>query len=304
MIAFSTCWNSSRHHDGEEMIDEILELGFDTIEISHGLSVSLLPGIKKAYEAGKFKVAGLHNFCPSPVEVLIDAPDCYEFTSHRSYDRKRALDLTLKTIEYAAEFKASYIVLHMGSVPMKKMTPELTALVKEGKLNTPEFVELKLKTIRMREKQAQLYVQRAREALTEIAKHAEKYKVAAAVESRSRYEDVPSEREMVALMEDYADNPWVGYWHDFGHVQLKHNLSLLDHEEWLTKMSPFLIGCHLHDVHWPARDHRVPMTGTINYDPLVPLVGDDKYVVWELSPRRRTSQIEKQFPLWKETYGI
>ena len=128
------------------MIDEILELGFDTIEISHGLSVSLLPGIKKAYQAGKFKVSGLHNFCPSPVEVLIDAPDCYEFTSHRSYDRKRALDLTLKTIEYAAEFKASYIVLHMGSVPMKKMTPELTALVQEGKLNTPEFVDLQLKT--------------------------------------------------------------------------------------------------------------------------------------------------------------
>ena len=49
MIAFSTCWNSSRHNDGEEMIDEILELGFDTIEISHGLSIALLPGIKKAY---------------------------------------------------------------------------------------------------------------------------------------------------------------------------------------------------------------------------------------------------------------
>jgi sugar phosphate isomerase/epimerase len=304
MIAFSTCWNSSRHNDGEEMIDEILELGFDTIEISHGLSIALLPGIKKAYEGGKFKVSGLHNFCPSPVEVMIDAPDCYEFTSHRSYDRKRALDLTLKTIEYAAELRASYVVLHLGSVPMNKMTKELTALVKQGNLNSPEFVELKLKTIKLREKSAPLYFNRAKEALAEIAKHAEKFKVPVAIESRSRYEDVPSEREMIELMTEYADNPWVGYWHDFGHVQLKHNLSLLDHEEWLETMAPHLIGCHLHDVHWPARDHRVPMTGTINYDPLVPLVGDDKYVVWELSPRRRTSQIEKQLPIWKETYGI
>jgi hypothetical protein len=31
MLAFSTCWNNSRHSDGEELIDEILELGFDTI---------------------------------------------------------------------------------------------------------------------------------------------------------------------------------------------------------------------------------------------------------------------------------
>ncbi len=304
MIAFSTCWNSSRHSDGEELIDEILELGFDTIEISHGLSIALLPGIKKAYDEGKFKVSGLHNFCPSPVEVMIDAPDCYEFTSHRSYDRKRALDLTLKTIEYAAEFQASYVVLHMGSVPMTKMTPKLTALVKEGKLNSPEFVEMKLKTIKLREKTAPLYVQRARTALEEIAEHAEKHKVPVAVESRSRYEDVPSEREMVDLMEHFADNPWVGYWHDFGHVQLKHNLSLLDHEEWLGLMAPYLIGCHLHDVHWPSRDHRVPMTGTIDYDPLVPLIGNDKYVVWELSPRRRKSQIEEQLPIWKERYGI
>lgn len=304
MIAFSTCWNSSRHHDGEEMIDEIVEMGFDTIEISHGLSVALLPGIKKAYEAGKFKVSGLHNFCPSPVEVMIDAPDCYEFTSHRAYDRKRALDLTLRTIEYAADFKASYVVLHMGSVPMPKMTPQLTDLVKRGKLHSPEFVQLKLKTVKAREKIAPLYVQRTREALVEIAKHAEKFKVPVAIESRSRYEDVPSEREMIELMEDYADNPWVGYWHDFGHVQLKHNLSLLDHEEWLDLMSPYLIGCHLHDVHWPSRDHRVPMTGMINYEPLVPLVGKDKYVVWELSPRRRKSQIEEQFPMWRERYGI
>ena len=304
MIAFSTCWNSSRHTDGEEMINEILQLGFDTIEISHGLSMALLPGIKKAYEAGKFKVSGLHNFCPSPVEVMIDAPDCYEFTSHRSYDRKRSLDLTLKTIEYAAEFKASYVVLHMGSVPMGQMTQQLTKLVMAGKLNSPEFVELKIKMVKAREKTAPLYLRRAREALVEIAKQAEKYRVAVAIESRSRYEDLPTEREMVDFMNDYAENPWVGYWHDFGHVQLKHNLSLLDHRQWLETMAPFLIGCHLHDVHWPARDHRVPMTGTIDYDPLVPLVGHDKYVVWELSPRRRTSQIEKHVPLWKERYGI
>lgn len=192
----------------------------------------------------------------------------------------------------------------MGSVPMNKMTPELTGLVKKGKLHSPEFVELKLRTVRAREKIAPLYVRRAREALTEISAHAEKYRVPVAIESRSRYEDVPSEREMIELMDEYADNPWVGYWHDFGHVQLKHNLSLLDHEEWLDTMSPHLIGCHLHDVHWPARDHRVPLTGTIQYDSLVPLVGNDKYVVWELSPRRRRQQIEEQYPRWMERYGI
>ena len=45
MLSFSTCWNNARHTDGEEMIDEILELGFDTLELSHGMTVAKLPGI-------------------------------------------------------------------------------------------------------------------------------------------------------------------------------------------------------------------------------------------------------------------
>ena len=52
MLAFSTCWNNSRHHDGEAMIDEIIELGFNCIELSHGMTITKLPGIKQAYQAG------------------------------------------------------------------------------------------------------------------------------------------------------------------------------------------------------------------------------------------------------------
>jgi sugar phosphate isomerase/epimerase len=303
MLSFSTCWNSSRHTNGEDLVREILEMGFDTIEISHGLSVSLLPGIKQAYERGGFKVSGLHNFCPSPVEVMIDAPDCYEFTSHRPYERERAISLTIKTLEYAKQFDASYVVLHMGSVPMKKMSKQLTTMVKEGKLNSREYVKLKLKTIETREKLAPLYVKRAKAALTLIAGKAEEVGIPVAVESRSKYEDVPSEREMVEVMEEFKDNPFVGYWHDFGHVQLKANLSMLSHYEWLKTMQPYLIGCHLHDVQWPARDHQVPLTGTVQYDKLIPLVDPAKPMVWELSPRRKKEQILECLPKWIERYG-
>lgn len=45
MDVFSTCWNSARHKDGGAMCDEIRELGFDAIEASHGLSLSMIPGV-------------------------------------------------------------------------------------------------------------------------------------------------------------------------------------------------------------------------------------------------------------------
>lgn len=46
------------------MIDEILSLGFDHVELSHGIKLSLLPGIMRAVDAGKVQVAGVHNFSP------------------------------------------------------------------------------------------------------------------------------------------------------------------------------------------------------------------------------------------------
>lgn len=302
MLSFSTCWNSSRHTDGESMVDEILSLGVDTIEISHGLKVSLLPGIRKAFQAGRIKVSGVHNFCPSPVELMIDAPDAYEFTGHRPHDRERALALTLKTIETAAEYHAKYVVLHLGTVPMGKPSSKLTDMVINGKLNSREFVREKLKMIRTRESLSRLYFNRAREALAKIVEHAEKHGVPLAIESRSHYEQVPTEREMVELMQEVA-GPWIGYWHDFGHVQLKANLSLLDHHQWLTKMQPYLIGCHLHDVIWPERDHRVPFQGSVDFDRLLPLVPPEKPIVWELSHRRKKEDILMALPLWRAKYA-
>lgn len=302
MLAFSTCWNSHRHSEGEAMVDEITGMGFDTIEISHGLKVSLLPGLQKAFKEGRMKVCGLHNFCPSPVELLIDAPDAYEFTSHRALERARALKLTLRTLEFAAEFKARYVVLHMGSVAMGKPMKKLQELAAAGKLNSREFVKRKLAMVKKREALGGICLKRAKEALKEIAVAAEKAGVPVAVESRSHYEQVPTEREMVGLLTEF-DSPWVGYWHDFGHVQLKANLGLLDHEEWLHQVAPRMLGCHFHDVIWPDQDHRVPFQGTVEYDRLLPLVRKDLPIVWELGPRRKKEDIRMAREVWLEKYG-
>lgn len=304
MLAFSTCWNNSRHTDGEAMIEEIVGLGFAHIELSHGMTISKLPGIRKAFQRGLFSCAGVHNFFPAPVEVMIDAPDAYEFTSHRAHDRQRALDLTLRTLEAAVEFGARYLVLHMGSVPMN---PRKWSGVLTGKLATvgshhPDYVKAKLAFVRKREQIGPRYYQRAIEALTTIAEQAAKSGVMLAVESRSHYEDVPSEREMAALQQHFADNPQVGYWHDFGHVQLKHNLGLLDHAQWLASMAPHLIGGHLHDVEWPARDHRVPFGGMIDYAPLMRLFPPSCPLVWELSSTRDAGEIRRALARWQDEF--
>ncbi|MGE9270254.1 MAG: sugar phosphate isomerase/epimerase family protein [Verrucomicrobiales bacterium] len=304
MLAFSTCWNNSRHTDGEAMIDEILEFGIEHIELSHGMTVAKLPGIQKAFEDGRFQCIGVHNYFPAPVEVIIDAPDAYEYTSHREAERKRAMDMTLRTLDIAAQFKAHYLVLHMGSVPMnpRKWTKALTSMVKDGDGDTLAYSKRRISFIKKREKLGPLYYNRALEALETLAEKAQELGVKLAIESRSRYEDMPSEREMIALQDHFADHPAVGYWHDFGHVQLKHNLGLLDHDQWLADMSPQLIGAHVHDVQWPARDHRVPFTGTLDYKSLLRHFPQDAPLTWELSPTQDARDIREALAVWRHLF--
>jgi sugar phosphate isomerase/epimerase len=304
MLSLSTCWNSHRHEGGELIAHEARNLGFEYIEISHGLKISQLPGLLNEVAAGMIKVSSIHNFCPSPVEVMMDAPDAYEFTSHRQTERHRALDLTEKTLETAARFGADRVVVHLGSVPMKSYTNELEAITTEGGIYSRRYTQRKLELVEKRAKLGQLYVDRAKAALDEMIPFCEQYKVAIGVETRSHYEQVPTESEMMQLMKDYHDCPWIGFWHDFGHVQRKANLGLLDHAQLLAGISPRLIGCHIHDVEWPAKDHRVPFTaGGVDFDRLLPLVPKGIPMVWELAPSQRRAHVAERIIEWRARFG-
>src|ERR1700733_3358912 len=124
MYSFSTCWNSHRHSDGRAMLREIRELGFEYAELSHGIRITLLPGILEAVDAGEIKISSLHNFCPLPMGVTQAAPNLYEFSAD-DRDRELALRHTRKTLEFATRVKAPLVVLHLGSIEMKDYTTKL-----------------------------------------------------------------------------------------------------------------------------------------------------------------------------------
>jgi hypothetical protein len=63
--------------------------------LSHGIRVSLVPGILEAVDAGEIKISSLHNFCPLPMGVTHAAPNLYEFSDgKRSRDRELAIQAT------------------------------------------------------------------------------------------------------------------------------------------------------------------------------------------------------------------
>ena len=284
------------------MLQEILDLGFSTVELSHGIRVSLVAGIQQYFEQGKIRISSLHNFCPLPLEVHGASPDCYEFTSHRPFDQQRAIKLTCQTIDLAQRLGASFVVLHLGRVPMGPVTRRLGQLARDGKMLSREFVRMKIDAVRQREAKAPLYLQRVKECLKRIVEHAGKRNINLGIEGRFAYDEVPTERELPGLL-DELDAPHVGYWHDFGHIQVKENLGFVDHYEWLRSIRHRLFGCHLHDCIWPTTDHRVPFAGAIDYDRLISLLPENCLFVWELHPRMTAEEIRASHARWKEKFA-
>jgi sugar phosphate isomerase/epimerase len=303
MIAFSTCWNSSRHTAGDAMLSEIKnQLGFDLIELGHGIRLSLMPGIQKIFEAGLVRFSSLHNFCPLPVEVMGASPDCYTFSARSAAERERAVKQTLQTIDFAERLGAPFVVLHCGRIPIPPVTDPLIALAKAGKMFSREYVRRKVAAVAKREENSAFYLARVKECLQPIIAHAAAKNIRLGIEGRRGYEEIPSERELPALLDELA-SPQVGYWHDFGHLQIKENLGFLDHAEWLRTIGPRTLGCHVQDCIWPAQDHQPPFAGDIDLEKLVPLLPPTCLFVWEMSPRKTAAEISHSVTVWKERFG-
>src|SRR5882762_1012773 len=159
MYSLSTCWNSHRQTDGRVMLREIRDLGFDYAELSHGVRISLLPGIFEAVDAGEIKISSLHNFCPLPMGVDRAAPNLYKFSSEDRRERESAIKHTLKTFDTAVRLQARLVVLHTGCVEMKDYTDKLIDLVAEGKKGTPKYEKLCQEVIEQREKKKGRYLE-------------------------------------------------------------------------------------------------------------------------------------------------
>src|SRR4051794_14971018 len=168
MYSFSTCWNSHRHTDGRTMLREICELGFEYAELSHGIRVSLLPGVLDAVEADEIKISSLHNFCPLPMGVNHAAPNLYQFSSDRPRERDLAERYTLKTIELAARVKAPIVVLHSGSIELKDYTNKLLELAARGERQTPRYEKICAEMNKKRDAKKETVFERVKEMFKKI----------------------------------------------------------------------------------------------------------------------------------------
>jgi sugar phosphate isomerase/epimerase len=284
MYSFSTCWNSSRHNDGRVMLREIRDLGFDYAELSHGIRLSLMPGIIDAVDAGEIKISTLHNFCPLPVGVTQAAPNLYEFSAENLRDRELAVKHTLKTFDFAVRVKAPLVVLHLGSMDLKDYGGKLEEMLERGEKDSPKFHKLVAEAEIKREARKEKFFERTKETLRLLLPEAAKRGLKLGCENREAVQEIPLEGDFKLFFREF-NNANLVYWHDTGHAQIKENLGFIRHAMHLESLADRLAGFHIHDVQFPARDHCAPGTGMIDFAALQPFVKPEHIKVFEFSSK-------------------
>jgi sugar phosphate isomerase/epimerase len=284
------------------MLREIRALGFEYAELSHGIRISLLPGIIEAVEAGDIKISSLHNFCPLPMGVNHAAPNLFLFSSTDARERENAWRHTVKTIETAARLKAPAVVLHMGSIEMKDYTDRMLEMLEKGLKESPKYQALCEEVMEKREKKKEKNVEHSAQMLQRIATLAEQHGIRLGIENRQALEEIPLDSDFELFLRDF-NRPSVGYWHDCGHAQIKENLGFIDHRLHLQSLAPRLLGFHIHDVDYPGRDHQAPGTGTIDFPALKPWVTPEHIKVFEFSPGLSEQKAAAGIAFIKQAWG-
>ena len=263
-LALSTRWNAYRSKSGEEMIDEILAVGFKRVELGYDLRIDHVPGVRARLADGSIQVGSVHNYCPVPMGVPRGHPELFALTSLLEDERTRAVRHTSHTIEFAASMGARVVVAHAGNVRMRGMTRKLMDLLAAGKGDQPKFERLRMKLIMKREKSVERHLAALRISCEELLPLLTKSDITLAFENLPSWEAIPTETEAKELL-DRLDTPHLGYWHDTGHGGIRENLRFINQRHWFEMLSPHLAGMHLHDVAFPGHDHIMPPQGELDF---------------------------------------
>jgi sugar phosphate isomerase/epimerase len=302
-LALSTCWNSYRHQDGFEMLQEIRRLGFPAVELGHGIRFSLWPGILQAQESDLIKIVSLHNFCPVPTSIMRPNPNCYEFSDPRANVRAIGRKASEETIRQAARLGASAVVLHLGSAGPRGLSDKLESLYTSGGFLRRPYTELKLRAVQKRKAEFPQVWARVKEVLDPLVALAGELKVRLGCEIREVFEEFPHEEEMTQVLDAFPAEV-LGYWHDFGHAARKEFFGWHDHAETLARRAPRLIGCHIHDCRRPQEDHLPLGHGEIDFAALLPSLPSTAITVLELSPRTPEEQVIASRHLWNSFAAV
>jgi sugar phosphate isomerase/epimerase len=282
------------------MLTEIASLGFEYAELSHGIRITLVPGILQALEEGVIRISSTHNFCPLPTGILHAAPNLFEPSSQDHREHDQWLRHTRRSIEFAAQVKSQVLVCHLGSVkffwfnPAQKVRRYLRVHPEAGRNAADAAYAALLEKSRLAlRKQVPPYWARVGAGIAALIDYAREKGVQLGFENRERMDELPFDADIAECLNGFPADAPVGYWHDTGHADIKEGMGLLRHREHLAELAPRLLGFHLHDVNAQGQDHQAIGEGHIDFEMVSRFWRPEHRLTLELSPRATVEQVRE-----------
>lgn len=304
--SFSTCWNIKRHTVGGEMVEEIRSLGFRQVELNYNVTGELLATIEPMIERGEIGVSSVHNTFPHVAD-----PDYGTDSVLLGFDdeekRKRAIDLLVRSAEYADRYGAKAVVVHPGEVPFDyNIDYELKGIYNEQGRDSDAYRKLWQEMLERRESLSDHYLRRIRDSLEEACERisAKGWNVAIGIETRSRCYQMPTLREAKTVI-DWMKGAPVGLWYDFGHGMMMERMGLFDNAQDIDLIKDSVVGVHIHETiglsdHWCPYVH----SGDRAYfDRFLPIIAAAPVKVYELKAACKPEEIEESHDLLTAKLG-
>ena len=266
MFSISTVWNIETRDYSVVAVNELMEMGFDGIELSW-----INEEKYKEIEDLKLKVSSVHNYLPEPMQVNKKRwrGDVFRLTALDEEERENAVEWTKNTIDTAVNFGAPAVVVHLG-IPegLSVRSSVLHELYNQGGLNTPEYVMMKKAIIKEREEKKDKFIEKGLMSLDEINSYAAKNGVKIGLETRMYYEELPGLEEFLMIFDKFKGGA-LYYWHDIGHAEIHQKMNFLDDASiYLKELEKYLIGIHIHDL-LALSDHKAPGMGNLDFSKFV-----------------------------------
>ena len=301
-LAISTMWNFRKAHSGEELIDQLTELGFSRVELNYQVRTEWLSGIRRRIAEGAIAVSSVHNVFPKTLDKKFDT-DSVMLGYEDEALRQQAVELAKGSIEWACVLGAGAVVFHPTEVPMEPEAYDvpLKKMIAAHQTDTQVYRVLHRKMLAARKSQP--YIDRMMKSIDELANYVAKNNlpVKLGMENRAMCHQCPIYSEFDMIADRFAGGP-VGIWLDTGHAIMMEEMGL-QQLPLSKKVADMIVGMHIHDA-VDALDHYAPCT--LPGDVLAPYRGyivNSPIKVLELSGRLSAEEIMTGTDRFVERYG-
>jgi len=297
MIGLSTVWTMKRGASTpQEVLDPILDLGFEAIELEFRITGKLLEGMAPSLKAGAPRVISVHNFCPVP-DILPPQKaggDAFNIASLDREERERAVRYTYRTLEVAHELEVGVVVLHLGYIEGEERKDAPQRAFREGRWGKEELQEY----LKERSLKASVHLDAVFFSLERVLRRAETLGVKVGVENRYHLSEIPLGEEIGMVLEEFAGGP-IGYWHDTGHAAVAEALGATRQRDLLERYGSRMIGIHLHDAQG-VDDHLPPGRGGVDFEMVGEFLREGVLKVMEIHPPATGEEIVEGLQFLRE----